>query len=139
MWGALIYSAFVTWLTHGSGQPLIRLNFEQQRREADFRFSLALLREYGEQVALLSGAAAERGLLRDRFGALIANFYAIVDRRKKLSAFTVSTSSSTRSSPTCWWRRTTFSGQITLGQMTQTAGAFARVSRARCRSSSPPT
>ncbi|WP_298956521.1 ABC transporter ATP-binding protein/permease [uncultured Methylobacterium sp.] len=127
VWGALIYSAFVTWLTHRIGRPLIRLNFEQQRREADFRFSLARLREYGEQVALLSGGGAERGLLRDRFAALIANFYAIVDRRKKLSAFTVSYQQLNVVIPYVLVAPYYFSGQIALGQMTQTAGAFARV------------
>ncbi|MFE1603035.1 ABC transporter ATP-binding protein/permease [Methylobacterium sp. ID0610] len=127
VWGALIYSGLVTWLTHLIGRPLIRLNFEQQRREADFRFSLARLREYGEQVALLSGGAAERASLRDRFGALIANFYAIVDRRKKLSAFTVSYQQVNVVIPYILVAPYYFAGQIQLGMMTQTAGAFARV------------
>ncbi|ACL55699.1 ABC transporter ATP-binding protein/permease [Methylobacterium nodulans] len=127
VWGALIYSGLVTWLTHLIGRPLIRLNFEQQRREADFRFSLARLREYGEQVALLSGGAAERASLRDRFGALIANFYAIVDRRKRLSAFTVSYQQVNVVIPYILVAPYYFAGQIQLGMMTQTAGAFARV------------
>ncbi|WP_407529311.1 ABC transporter ATP-binding protein/permease [Methylobacterium oryzisoli] len=127
VWGALIYSALVTWLTHLIGRPLIRLNFEQQRREADFRFSLARLREYGEQVALLSGGGAERASLRDRFGALIANFYAIVDRRKKLAAFTVSYQQANVVIPYILVAPYYFAGQIPLGVMTQTAGAFARV------------
>ncbi|WP_018261924.1 ABC transporter ATP-binding protein/permease [Methylobacterium sp. WSM2598] len=127
VWGALIYSGLVTWLTHRIGRPLIALNFEQQRREADFRFSLARLREYGEQVALLSGGPAERASLRDRFGALIANFYAIVDRRKKLSAFTVSYQQVNVVIPYILVAPYYFTGQIPLGMMTQTAGAFARV------------
>ncbi len=60
VWGALIYSGLVTWITHRIGRKLAGLNFEQQRREADFRFSLARLREYGEQVALLDGAGRKR-------------------------------------------------------------------------------
>ena len=55
VWGALIYTGVATALTHWIGQPLVPLNFDQQRYEADFRFSLARLREYGEQVALLGG------------------------------------------------------------------------------------
>lgn len=127
VWGALIYSGLVTWITHLIGRPLIRLNFEQQRREADFRFSLARLREYGEQVALLSGGPAERASLRERFGALIANFYAIVDRRKKLAAFTVSYQQVNAVIPYVLVAPYYFAGQIALGMMTQTAGAFARV------------
>ena len=41
--------------------------------EADFRFSLARLREYSEQVALLAGERAEQSSLRRRFGAIIGN------------------------------------------------------------------
>ena len=58
-WIALIYAVLATGLTHLIGRPLIRLYFQQQRYEADFRFSLARLREYAEQVALLGGETTE--------------------------------------------------------------------------------
>ncbi|WP_279358548.1 ABC transporter ATP-binding protein/permease [Methylobacterium indicum] len=127
VWGALIYSALVTWITHRIGRALVGLNFEQQRREADFRFSLARLREYGEQVALLGGSRAEKVSLGDRFSALIQNFYAIVDRRKKLAAFTVSYQQVNVVIPYILVAPYYFAGQIPLGVMTQTAGAFSRV------------
>ena len=127
VWGALIYSALATWLTHVIGRPLIRLNFEQQRYEADFRFSLARLREYGEQVALLGGERAERDRLGERFGNVINNFLAIVSRRKKLTAFTASYSQLNAVIPYILVAPYYFAGQIPLGGLTQTAGAFARV------------
>jgi putative ATP-binding cassette transporter len=127
VWGALIYSALATWLTHLIGRPLIRLNFEQQRYEADFRFSLARLREYGEQVALLGGERAERDRLGHRFANVINNFLAIVSRRKKLIAFTASYSQLNAVIPYILVAPYYFAGQIQLGGLTQTAGAFARV------------
>jgi len=54
-WVALIYASLGTLATHVIGRPLIRLYFQRQHMEADFRFSLARLREYTEQVALLAG------------------------------------------------------------------------------------
>src|SRR5271155_189335 len=36
VWAALIYAVIGTWLTHLIGWPLIALNFQQQRYEADF-------------------------------------------------------------------------------------------------------
>jgi len=48
-------------LTHLIGKPLVQLEFARERYEADFRFALARLREYGEQVALLRGENAEKG------------------------------------------------------------------------------
>ncbi|MGA0595336.1 ABC transporter ATP-binding protein/permease [Enterovirga sp. CN4-39] len=127
VWGALIYSALATWLTHLIGRPLIRLNFEQQRYEADFRFSLARLREYGEQVALLGGERAERDRLGSRFANVINNFLAIVSRRKKLIAFTASYGQLNAVIPYILVAPYYFAGQIQLGGLTQTAGAFGRV------------
>ena len=44
-WVALVYSAVGTLITHIIGRSLVGLYFERQRFEADFRFSLARLRE----------------------------------------------------------------------------------------------
>ncbi|MGY4482806.1 ABC-type uncharacterized transport system fused permease/ATPase subunit [Bradyrhizobium sp. LM3.2] len=89
-WGALVYAIFGTALTHWIGAPLVNLNFEQQRYEADFRFNLVRVRENSEQIALLKGEGAERGRLLERFGFVIGNWYAIMSRTKRLTAFTAS-------------------------------------------------
>ena len=67
VWAALAYAAVGTLLTHFVGRPLIALNFNQQRYEADFRFNLVRVRENSEQIALLRGETAERGRLMERF------------------------------------------------------------------------
>jgi putative ATP-binding cassette transporter len=58
VWGALIYAVLGTTLTHLIGWPLVGLNFQQQRYEADFRFNLVRARENAEQIALLHGEPA---------------------------------------------------------------------------------
>ena len=58
-WVACLYSGFGTLITHLIGRRLIGLYFNQQKYEASFRFSLARLREYAEQVALLRGEPTE--------------------------------------------------------------------------------
>ena len=70
-WAALLYAGLGTLITHLIGRPLIGLYFQRQHMEADFRFSLARLREYTEQVALLNGEDAEQNMVGQRFGALI--------------------------------------------------------------------
>src|SRR3546814_3728939 len=55
VWVALVYAGIGTWLTHKIGRPLVRLNFDQQRFEADFRFHLVRLRENVEGVAMQDG------------------------------------------------------------------------------------
>ena len=126
-WVAVLYSGFGTFVTHVIGRRLIRLNFEQQRYEADFRFSLARLREYAEQVALLGGEKQERRFLMDRFGNVIRNFFAIVARRKQLMMFTASYGQISPIIPYVVAAPFYFIGKIQLGVLTQTASSFGRV------------
>ncbi len=123
-------SVFGTWLTHLIGKPLVRLDFRQERFEADFRFALVRVREYSEQVALLRGETAERTILGGRFSAIVANFYDIVGRTLKLLTFTTAFSQANVVIPYIVVAPYFFLGKITLGQMTQTAGAFGRVESA---------
>jgi vitamin B12/bleomycin/antimicrobial peptide transport system ATP-binding/permease protein len=129
-WVALAYSIIGTWLTHLIGKRLIQLDFQQERFEADFRFALARVREYCEQVALLHGEHAERRILGNRFGALVSNFYAIVGRTLKILTFTTSYNQASVVIPYIIIAPYFFLGRITLGQMTQTASAFGRVESA---------
>ncbi len=129
-WVALIYAALGTLITHVIGRPLIRLYFERQHMEADFRFSLARLREYTEQVALLGGEDAEREMIGRRFGALIANYLALVYRRMKVTAFTQTFGQISPMIPFIFTAPFYFLGKIELGVMTQTAGAFGSVANA---------
>src|SRR5271170_6086853 len=129
-WVALVFALVGTWLTHLIGKPLIQLDFRQERYEADFRFALARLREYGEQVALLRGENAEKRILGGRFSSIVSNFYAIVGRTVKLLTFTTSYFQANAVIPYLIVAPYFFLGKITLGQMTQTAGAFGRVESA---------
>ena len=129
-WVALIYSALGTLITHLIGQSLVPLYFNRQRYEADFRFSLARLREYSEQVALLKGEAAERANVMGFFGSIYANYLRIVNRRKRLMAFTSAYGQISPFIPYIVAAPFYFAGKIQLGVMSQTAGAFARVESA---------
>ncbi len=129
-WVALIYAAIGTWLTHLIGHPLVPLSFRRQRYEADFRFSLARLREYTEQIALLSGEDAEKRSLKTRFAAIMSNYFEIIACRKRLTAFTASYSQISPFIPYIVSAPFYFAGKITLGIMTQTANAFSNVNSA---------
>jgi putative ATP-binding cassette transporter len=129
-WIALAYAAIGTLVTHLIGKRLIRLNFQQEVYEADFRFGLARLREYGEPVALLAGETAETKRLGQQFGKVIRNFFDIVRVQKWLSAFIQLYGSSNSIVPIVITAPFFFAGQITLGVLTQTSQAFARVDAA---------
>ena len=130
VWGALIYAVFGTALTHWIGSPLVQLDFSQQRLEADFRFNLVRTRENSEQIALLQGGPAERERLSERFGRVVANWYAIMSRTKRLTAFTTSYAQAAVIFPYILIAPAYFADKIQLGGMMQTASAFDSVQKA---------
>lgn len=127
VWGALIYAIFGTVLTHWIGSPLVMLNFEQQHFEADFRFNLVRVRENAEQIALLRGETAERQRLLERFGRVVQNWYEIMLRTKRLTAFTSSYAQAAVVFPYILVAPAYFAEKIQLGGMMQTASAFSSV------------
>lgn len=129
-WIALLYAGIGTLITHWIGGPLVKLSFVRQRYEADFRFSLARLREYAEQVALLRGEATEKIALAKRFASIIKNYFEIIACRKPLLAFTTSFTQFSQVIPYIVSAPFYFAGKITLGIMTQTANAFSNVNDA---------
>jgi vitamin B12/bleomycin/antimicrobial peptide transport system ATP-binding/permease protein len=127
VWGALIYAVFGTALTHWIGSPLVLLDFQQQRYEADFRFNLVRVRENSEQIALLRGERAERERLSERFGRVVQNWYEIMSRTKRLTAFTSSYAQAAVVFPYVLVAPAYFADKIQLGGMMQTASAFSSV------------
>lgn len=130
VWVCAGYAILGTWITHLIGRPLIPLNFEQERVEANYRFSLARLREYSEQVALLSGERAEEEGLAYRFRQIVDNYMQIVIRLIKLNTFTSAYFQANVVVPYILTAPYYFVGRITLGQMQQVVGAFSRVESA---------
>jgi len=127
VWIALVYAIAGTFLTHFIGRRLIGLDFNQQRVEADFRFSLVRLRENSEGVALYRGEPEELGGLRGRFAAVIGNFWQIMYKRKQLGWFTSFYYQLAIIFPYIVVSPRFFAGAIPLGAIFQTASAFGQV------------
>jgi putative ATP-binding cassette transporter len=127
VWIALVYAVVGSVLAHYVGRPLIGLNFEQERREADFRYSLVRARENAEGIALYSGEADERSHFRDRFRALVENWWAIMKQQKRFTWFSSFYGQLAIIFPFVVAAPRYFSGQIPLGALSQTAGAFGSV------------
>ncbi len=127
VWAALLYAAFGSVLTHFVGRPLAGLRFRQQRVEADFRFAMMRLRENSEGVALYGGEADEHRGLRARFAALVGNWWDIMRRAKMINALAAAYSQAAVVFPILVAAPRFFAGEIALGGLTQTAGAFGQV------------
>ncbi|MEZ5822385.1 MAG: ABC transporter ATP-binding protein/permease [Xanthobacteraceae bacterium] len=129
VWGALVYAILGTMITQWIGSPLVNLDFEQQQREADFRFNLVRVRENSEQIALMKGEPAERERLMHRFERVISNWYGIMSRTKRLTAFTQSYTQAAIIFPYILVSPAYFANKIQLGGLQQTASAFDSVRR----------
>jgi putative ATP-binding cassette transporter len=127
VWMAVLYCLGGSIITHYIGRPQIRLNFLQQRYEADFRHHMVRVREYSESIALDQGEAVERGHLDQRFSAVLANYLSLIKKQKNLVWFTNFFGQAAVVFPFVVAAPRFFSGAIQLGQLMQIASAFGRV------------
>ncbi|HXH02789.1 MAG TPA: ABC transporter ATP-binding protein/permease, partial [Candidatus Competibacteraceae bacterium] len=116
-----------SWLTHIIGRPLIRLNNDRQRFEANLRFNLIRVRENAESIALYDGAADERRALMQRFGDVWDNWLRLMKRQKRLGWFTIFYDYAASPFPLVMAAPQYFTGAIQLGQLMQIANAFGQV------------
>lgn len=127
VFAALIYAVGGTLLTRWIGNPLVRLSYDQQRFEADFRFSMARLRENSENVAFYGGESRELDTFHTRFTRVVANWWGIILRRKKLIWFTQGYDQLAIVFPFLVAAPRYFNRTIQLGGLMQIASAFGRV------------
>jgi vitamin B12/bleomycin/antimicrobial peptide transport system ATP-binding/permease protein len=123
-WAVVIYTGIATWLAIWLGRPLINLNFAQQRREADFRFSLVRLRENSESVAFYGGEARELDIFSDRFGKVFENYWAIMVRTRLLGFAQYGSSQAAVVFPYLVAAPRYFVERMQLGAIQQVADAF---------------
>jgi putative ATP-binding cassette transporter len=127
VWVVLIYAIIGTGLTNKIGHPLIGLNYNQQRFEADFRYNLVRFRENMEGVALYRGEEDELTTFRGRFAHVVENWWSIMQRQKKLTWFTSGYSQVAVIFPYVVAAPRFFSGVIPLGGLMQTASVCGQV------------
>ena len=127
VWIALLYALLGTGFAFWLGRALPRLNFMQQRREADFRFSLMRLRENADSVAHYRGEAVERVGFNQRLDAVLENFWALVKKQKLMMGYSTFYLRSATVIPMFIMAPQFFSGAFPLGRLTQISAAFGEV------------
>ena len=127
VWVAILYATAGTWLTDWLGRPLVRLNFDRQRYEADYRFSLVRFRENTEGVALYHGEADEFRGFRKRFEHVVGNWWGIMRRQKRMAYFTSGYGLGAWIVPSIVAAPRYFRGELGLGGLMQTTQAFQQV------------
>ncbi|WP_218151275.1 ABC transporter ATP-binding protein/permease [Roseateles sp. YR242] len=123
-----VYATVGTFLAlYVFGSPLIKLNFWQLRREADFRFGLMRLRENAESIAFYRGEPQERAHIEQRFEAVYENYGRLIKKQRSLNFFQRGFSQLTLVVPAVILAERVLSGELEVGAAVQAAGAFAAV------------
>jgi putative ATP-binding cassette transporter len=126
-WIVFVYVLIATVVAVWLGRPLIQPNFDNQRRNVAFRYALVRLREAAEAVAFYHGERAERVELRRRFTPIIDNYRQYVRRTLILNGWNWSVTQTLHPLPLAIQAPRLFAGEITLGDVSQTAHAFSSI------------
>jgi putative ATP-binding cassette transporter len=127
-WGALIYALGGTLISFYLGRPLIRLNYEFEKREANFRYSLVRFRENTEGIALYKGEEQEKGVFRERINHIVENVRDVIKQMVLMNSWGSLYEQIQHLFPFLLAAPRFFAQEITFGGLTQTMAAFRQVS-----------
>ncbi len=124
----VLYALIGTLTTVGVfGQSLVRLNFEQLRKEADFRFSLVRVRENAEAIAFYRGEPRESAQVKGRFIEAFENFKRLIIWELNLNILTNAYEFIPFILPALVVAPGIFAGELEVGKVSEAQGAFIRV------------
>jgi putative ATP-binding cassette transporter len=123
-WIALVYVFATTVIAFWIGRPLIRFSFRNELTNAAFRYALVRMRDAAESISFYHGEEAEKSILRSRFAAVISNYRGFVVRTLALLGWNQTITQLINPLPLVVQAQRLFSGQITFGDVTQSASAF---------------
>lgn len=122
----VLATALSVWI----GRPLVALNFEKERLQGDYRYSLIRVQEYADSIALYHGEQQEKQHLSHRFNLIISNRWLIIRRLLGLDGFNTGVTQVAQLLPLMLQAPRFFAGEIKLGDMQQTVQSFVRLMRA---------
>jgi vitamin B12/bleomycin/antimicrobial peptide transport system ATP-binding/permease protein len=124
----VVYALVGTLATVGIfGQPLMRLNFERLKKEADFRFSLVRVRENAEAIAFYQGEGYEADRIQGRFAEVFDNFKRLIFWELNLNILTNAYEFIPFILPAIVVAPGIFAGELEVGKVTEAQGAFIRI------------
>ncbi len=125
--GLVIYATIGTAIAIVAGRKLIKINFDQLRYEADFRYSLVHVRDNAESIAFYQGEDLELRQILNRFAAALRNFDLLIIWQAIIDIFQYAYNYFTRIVPYVIVAPLYFSGVRDFGTITQATIAFSQV------------
>ena len=85
VWAAALYAILGSLIIQKVGHPLVSINYQQQKVEADFRFGLIRVRENAEQIAFYDGISTETANAKTIFQRIRDNWWLIMKYTKRMT------------------------------------------------------
>ena len=121
---AVAYAALGSFFTIYLGKPLVRLNYDQLDKEANFRARLLHVGENAASIALLRREGRLKARLLDRLELLTANFTRIIRINRNLGYFTTGYNYLIQIIPALVVAPLFIDGKAEFGVISQSAMAF---------------
>jgi putative ATP-binding cassette transporter len=124
VWVALLYALLGTYFTHKIGNPLSKILFKGEKKEADFRYKLIRVRENAEAIAMYDARDFEKDGILQKFEKIIKNTKSMIFREMKIISFVSFYNQTAVILPILILAPRYFAAAITLGVLMQTMKAF---------------
>jgi len=118
------YAAFATVVLVVAGRKLVRINFDQLRYEADFRYGLVHIRDNAESIAFYAGEEPEASETKRRLDSVVKNFNLLIIWRVIIDVMRRSMGYAGNFFPYVIMSIPYFSGEIDFGSFNQAIFAF---------------
>ncbi len=129
-WACLAYSVIGTYFAHVVGRKTIGIKYDQQKYEANFRFSMMRVRENCESIAFYGGEQMELAGFDQDFGKCVKNYLKLMRQHRLLSLYTNTYSQAGAIMPMLMAAPRMFNGSMQIGQFMQLTHAFGMVNDA---------
>ena len=123
----IVYAILGTVATLIFGQRLVPLNFNQLKKEANFRYGLVHIRDNAESIAFYRGEQQESIQIKQRFVEVFRNFNLLIGWQRNLDYFTTGYGYAVVIIPALFLAPAYFAGKIEFGDITQAGFAFSQV------------
>jgi putative ATP-binding cassette transporter len=123
----IVYAILGTVATLIFAQRLVPLNFNQLKKEANFRYGLVHIRDNAESIAFYRGEEQESTQIKQRFVEVFRNFNLLIGWQRNVDYFTTGYGYAVVIIPSLFLAPAYFAGKIQFGDITQAGFAFSQV------------
>ena len=123
----IVYAILGTVATLIFGQRLVPLNFNQLKKEANFRYGLVHIRDNAESIAFYGGEEQESTQIKQRFVEVFRNFNLLIGWQRNVDYFTTGYGYAVVIIPALFLAPAYFADKIQFGDISQAGFAFSQV------------